>query len=97
MQLNGVTQGVIGDSLIRYADHVHMALQDRARRPLQAIRCGEIGDEIVHFVLDSRHPKGFKSPLQIVADGFFVLRGTRYFREFCKLRQDAVDDLCICN
>ena len=55
-ELDGITQRIIGIAILRDADHIHVSLQNRARR-LLATGCRRcIRDDVIHLILNDMEP-----------------------------------------
>ena len=83
-KLDWIFERIVDYARLRDADHVHVALQDRARRSLAALRRREFRDDVQHLVLRHRAADLLKPFLQIVADGFLMARRTRNVRQCLK-------------
>ena len=92
---DGVVQRIIRDARRSDADHVHMPLQDDARRILSAGRSGKIGDDIVPLILHDRKPHFPQMCKEIVADRLLVPRGTRNRGEGTKFFHDIFQDIAL--
>ena len=83
-ELDWIFERIVDYARLRDADHVHVPLQDRARRSLTALRRGEFRDDVQRLVLRHRAVDLLKPFLQIVADGFLMSRWTRNVRQCLK-------------
>ena len=89
-ELDWIFERIVDYTRLRDADHVHVPLQDRARRSLASLRRGEFRDDVQHLVLRHRAADLLEPFLQIVADGFLMSRGARNVRQCLKLRNDRL-------
>ena len=82
--LDWIFKRIVGDTRLRDTDHVHVPLQDRARRALTACRRGHLGNDVECLILRHHAADLRKAFLQIVADCALVPRGTRNVRQCLK-------------
>ena len=83
-KLDWIFERIVGYTRLCDTDHVHVPLQDRARRSLAALRRGEFRNDVQRLVLRHRAADLLEPLLQIVADGFLMSRRTRNVRQCLK-------------
>ena len=83
-KLDWIFERIVDYTRLRDADHVHVPLQDRARRSLAALCRGKFRDDVQRLVLRHRAADLLEPFLQIVADGFLMSRRARNMRQCLK-------------
>ena len=79
-QPNRIVLGIVRYPFVSDAHHIHMPLQDRARR-LFIARCRlQISNDIIRFVLHDLAAQFSKRLLQVIADGLLMPRRPWNFR-----------------
>ena len=95
-QFDFTGQGVEVDAGFGDADHIHMALEDRKRPVFAALAGGDIGDDVIYFVLcNIGYAQFMEAADDVVANAFFVVGRTRVLGQSCKFMDDSFNDFLI--
>ena len=95
-QFDFTGQGVEVDAGFGDADHIHMALEDRKRPVFATLAGGDIGDDVIYFVLcDIGYAQFVEAADDVVANAFFVVGRTRVLGQSCKFMDDSFNDFLI--
>ena len=95
-QFDFTGQGVEVDAGFGDADHIHMALEDCKRPVFATLAGGDIGDDVIYFVLcDIGYAQFVEAADDVVANAFFVVGRTRVLGQSCKFMDDSFNDFLI--
>ena len=89
-ELDGIAQRIIVIAVLSDADHIHVPLQDRARRLLEARRRRRVSDDVVHLILHDVKALLRQIRLEEIADALLLPALARDGRQLLKLFQDSI-------